>query len=138
MGVLIVILLSCTTAAVAASYLSPLPSFIKTRGAEPGATAAAEMRIHNLSCRGKANLLVYYLERDDTFEIPGYLKLEAWPGPGAARARITYDPSQCHESVIKRAITEPYYDTLEALWRFSPFEIEGYDVLDAGENNPPQ
>jgi ferredoxin len=128
-GILITILLSCTATAVAASYLFPLPSFIKTRGEEPVATRTVELRIHNLACRGNANLLTYYLERDDAFEIRGYLKLEAWPGPGAARARITYDPARCDESAIKQAITEPYYDAVQAFWRFSPFEVEGYDPI---------
>jgi polyferredoxin len=134
-GTLIAILLICTTTAVAASYLFPLPSFVKTRGEEPVVSATTELRIHNLACRGNANLLVYFLERDDAFEIPGYIKLEAWPEPGAARARITYDSSLCNGSAIKRAITEPYYDLLGALWRFSPFQIEGYDPFGAEEDD---
>lgn len=128
-GVLVTILLACTGAAVAASYLFPLPSFIKTRGEPPAVTATCDLRIRNLGCRGNANLLMYYLERDDLYEIPGYLKLEAWPGPGAAAARITYDPSVCDAATIKQAITEPYYDALAETWRPSPFEIEGYDPL---------
>ena len=128
-GTLIALLLSCTTAAVAASYLFPLPSFIKVRGVEPATTARVEMGIHHLTCRGKAQLLMYYLERDDAFEIPGYLKLEAWPGPGAARARVTYDSSRGDEHAIMRAVTEPYFDTVAKIWRFSPFEVEGFDPL---------
>ena len=131
-GILIAILLACTGAAVAASYLFPLPSYIHTRGQEPATVATSELRIHNLACRGNANLLVYYLERDDLFELAGYLKVEAWPEPGAARARITYDPAVCNEGAIKQAITEPYYDALGAVWRLSPFQIEGYDPLGGG------
>jgi ferredoxin len=133
-GILIAILLFFTTSAVAASYLFPLPSFVKTRGEEPAATATAELRVDNLSCRGNANLLMYYVERDDAFEIPGYIRLEAWPEPGAARARITYDSSLCDEAVIKQAITEPYYDALGGVWRPSPFQIKGYDPLGADED----
>lgn len=128
-AVLVVLLLCCTTAAVAASHLFPLPSFVKVRGRPPAVTRTTELDVIGLTCRGKATLLVYFLERDDVFELTGYLKLEAWPGPGAARTRITYAPSVCDETAIKRAITEPYYDALGALWRLSPFEIEGYDPI---------
>ncbi|UCC29994.1 MAG: 4Fe-4S binding protein [Phycisphaerales bacterium] len=134
-GILIAVLLFCTATAVAASYLFPLPSFTKTRGRKPAETATAELAIHNLACRGNANLLMYYLERDDMFEIPGFIKLEAWPGPGTARARITYDPLRCDEATIKHAITEPYYDALGGLWRLSPFQIEGYDPLGTTEGD---
>ena len=133
MGVLVGVLLFCTTAAVAASYLFPLPSYVNSRGAPPAVTGTVDLRIFNLGCRGKANLLKYYLERDDAFAIPGYIKLEAWPGPGAAEARISYDPSRSDESSIRQAITEPYYDGLAQRWRPSPFEIEGYDPLDLDE-----
>ena len=129
MGTLVAILLFCTTGAVAASHLFPLPSFIKTRGQEPAVAATLDLRISNLTCRGKANLLMYYLERDDEFAVPGYVKLEAWPGPGAAPARITYDSSLSDDEAIRQAVTEPYFDALEAIWRPSPFEIEGYDSL---------
>ncbi|MHC4695210.1 MAG: 4Fe-4S binding protein [Planctomycetota bacterium] len=127
---LVGILLSCTTAAVATNHLFPLPSFLKTRGEAPAATATVELGIEGLTCRGKGTLLMYLLERDDAFELEGYLKLEAWPGPGAARTRITHDPSVCDEAAIKRAITEPYYDEVASVWRFSPFEIKGYDPLE--------
>ena len=128
-AVLVAILLSCTAAAVAASHVFPLPSFVKTRGEAPAVTAVAGLEVVGLNCRGNATLLMYYLERDDAFEIEGYVKLEAWPGPGAARARVVYDPSRCDETAIKQAITEPYYDATGGLWRLSPFEIKGYDPL---------
>lgn len=133
-AVLVAILLSCTTAAVAASHLFPLPSFVKTRGQAPEVTATTELDIIGLTCRGKATLLTYFLERDDAFQLAGYIGLEAWPGPGAARTRITYAPSLCDEAAIKRAVTEPYYDALGALWRRSPFEIRGYDPLGSDED----
>ena len=80
---------------------------------------------------------MYYLERDDAFEIPGYIKLEAWPGPGAARTRVTFDPAQGNEQAVKQAITEPYFDALAGFWRMSPFRIEGYDSLgEAGDDAP--
>lgn len=134
-GILVVLLLTCTTGAVAASYLFPLPSFIRTRGQSPAVTAVVQLEIHDLTCRGRSNLLMYYIERDDAFALRCYLKLEAWPGPGAAPVRITYDPSLCDEADIKRAITEPYYDAHGAVWRLSPFRIEGYDPLDLDEDD---
>ena len=130
MAALIGILLSCTAAAVAADYLFPLPSFVKVRGDQPPVTTTVDLGIHNLGCRGNATLLTYYLERDDMFAIPGYVKLQAWPGPGAAEARITFDPSLTDEKAIKKAIVEPYYDEAAELWRLSPFEIAGFDPLD--------
>ena len=95
----------------------------------PETIATAELLVDGLNCRGSANRLKYYLERDDVFELSEYLKLEAWPGPGSARARISFDPSQCTEHDVKLAITEPYYDALGDRWRLSPFEIQGFDPL---------
>ena len=128
---LIAILLFCTSAAVAASYAFPMPSFLKSRGTPPPETAALELEIFDLTCRGRANLLVYYLDRDDLFALDGYWRLEAWPDPTLARVRITYDPARCTEEAIRMAITEAYYDALGNRWRPSPFVIEGYDPLDA-------
>jgi len=65
------------------------------------------------------------------FRIPGYVKLEAWPGPNAADVRITYEATVSNEGAIKRAITEPYFDATADFWRSSPFRIEGYDSLDS-------
>jgi ferredoxin len=129
---LIAILLVCLTGAVAAVYAFPMPSFIQVaegRGRAPVESATVELGIHNLGCRGNASLFCYFLERDDEYEVPGYLKTEAWPGPGIARVRITYDPAQTDEAAIKEAITEPYFDERERIWRPSPFEIDGYDLL---------
>jgi len=87
------------------------------------------LKVTGLNCRGNATLFMYFLERDDAFELPGYLKLEAWPGPGTAQARVTYDPTTTDTEAVKQAITEPYYDAVGEVWRPSPFEIEGYDPL---------
>ena len=129
---LVAILLACTTGAVAASYLFPMPSFVKSRGLAPGRVATMELEVENLSCRGRANLFFYFLERDDLFELPGYLKVEAWPGPGLADVRITFDPAKTDEQAIRQAVTEPYYDVGADFWRTSPFRIEGYDPLMIG------
>jgi len=128
-AVLVSVLLFCTSAAVAAAYLIPMASFVTSRGTAPSSVETADMNIEGLTCRGKANQLMYFLERDDAFELFGYIKLEAWPGPGFARARITYEPSKCSEGAVKQAITEPYYDAAGARWRNSPFKIQGFDPL---------
>jgi ferredoxin len=128
-AVLLGVLLLCTSGAVAASYLFPLPSFVKSRGTPPAEITQTEMMIENLTCRGRANLLVYFLERDDLFALPGYVRLEAWPSPTTARIRIGYDATRTNELAIKQAITEPYYDAIAEIWRNSPFVIEGYDPL---------
>lgn len=107
----------------------PMPSFVKDRGTRPAEVATVELQIRNLTCRGNCNLLMYYLERDDLYAIPGYVRLEAWPAPDLARVRVSYDPSICDEEAVKRAITEPYFDSVQEFWRFSPFEIAGFDPL---------
>ena len=127
--VLAVVLLLCVAVPVAAAYVLPMPSFVKERGSRPAEAATVEMHIRNVSCRGNCKLLMYYLERDDLYAIPGYVRLEAWPAPELARVRVSYDPSVCTGEAVRRAITEPYFDSVQELWRFSPFEIEGFDPL---------
>jgi len=127
-AVLIVILLACTTAAVAASYLFPIPSFVKTHGDRPAEVAEIRLKVEGLTCRGRANLFFYFLERDDLWQIPGYFKVEAWPGPDLVDVIITFDPTATDERAIQQAITAPYYDAAaDFARRDSPFRIEGYD-----------
>jgi polyferredoxin len=129
-AVLILIVVACTAAAVTASYLNPLPSFVKTRGVAPDEIGQVELMVNDVTCRGRANLLCYYIERDDPlFCVLGYLKIEAWPGPGWSKVRVTFDPAQTSEDAIRQAIVEPYYDVTNDRWRMSPFQIEGYDPL---------
>jgi len=128
-GVLLALMFGCTGAAVWGAYSYPLPSFVKSRGVPPAQTATVRLRIENLTCRGRANLLWWFLERDDLDAVPGYLKLEAWPGPGTAQTRITYDPTHTDEHKIQRAIVEPYYNMATESWWNSPFRVEGYDPL---------
>jgi ferredoxin len=126
---LIAILLLCTSAAVASSYLYPFPSFVKVHGEAPERLARVELKVDGLRCRGNANLLYFFLERDDLYQVEGYFKVEAWPGPGFVDVHVTYDPSVATDESIKQAITEPYYDVLIDQWRMSPFRIEGYHPL---------
>lgn len=127
-AVLVVILLAVATSAVVASYAFPLPSFIAENKPDqtPTVVKSLDLRIEGVRCRGTAQLLTYFLFRDDLSEVPGYLKVEAWPQPGYARVRITYDPKQTDPDAIKEAISEPYHDELQNLERLSPFKIEGY------------
>ncbi len=129
---LIGIILVCFAAAVGAAYALPIPSFtrvVEGRGDLPAESAIAELEVYNLSCRGRASLFAYFVERDDVYELPGYLKIEAWPGPGAAPVHITFDPTQTDPDAISEAIMEPYYDAVSDIWRSSPFEVSGYDPL---------
>ena len=80
--VLVALLLLCMVGAVSAAYLFPLPSFIKTRGSEPPHIATLDLELEELTCRGRANLLVWFLERDDLGPPLKFFRLEAWPGPG--------------------------------------------------------
>ena len=128
-GVVTGTFLAIMTAAVAAAAFVPLPSFTWSRGTAPERTETIELGIHDLTCRGRANLLVYYLERDDDLLLPGYLRFEGWPGPGVGRARITFDPAETDAEAVKLAIAESYYDYDLGLWRHSPFGIEGFDPL---------
>ena len=128
----VIVLLLCTAGAVSAAYFHPLPSYVKAKGTPTETVATLDLQIENLTCRGRANLCFWFLERDDLHALDGYLQLEAWPGPGAARARITYDPSLTDAEKIKRAISEPYFEPggslAESRWRASPFRILGYDA----------
>jgi ferredoxin len=132
----VAIILACLGGAVAATYAVPLPSFTFTRAgySPPDPAAALELQVDDLTCRGRANLLVWFLERKDMDELAGYLKLEAWPGPAGGRVRIGYDPALVDELAIKRAITEPCYDEDAGFWRPSPFAIGGYDPLAPGDS----
>lgn len=127
-GVLIGVLVVCLTAVVVASYAFPLPSFVRQREIElPAETAAVEMQLEGLTCRGRGSLLWYFLDRDDFLAVEGYLQLDAWPGPGLAQINVIYDPQLTDESALKMAISDPYFDAIENMWRPSPFLIEGYD-----------
>lgn len=120
-------LLLLLAAPVAASLLIPLPSFRWERGQAPVTTSELELRLEGLTCRGKANLLVYFLERDDDLELSTYLELDAWPGPGIARVVVRYDPRTTDADAIRAALTEPYFEPRWEDWRHAPFRIEGYD-----------
>ena len=130
---LVVLVLATLGGAVSAAYVFPMPSYVKSRpGAPPAQTAVVELAIEDLTCRGRANLLFWYLDRDDMDRIPGWFKLEAWPAPDVAEIRVTYDATRANDEAIKRAITEWYYDDVQGRWRDSPFRIRGYDPLGLG------
>lgn len=115
---------------VFASQAWPLPSFVYVRpDVEPPAeTAVLDLEVKGLECRGSAQNLVFFADRDDFSKVYGYLKVEAWPSPAEySRVRITYDPLQADEMEIQDALLEPYYLEAETHQRPSPFEIKGYE-----------
>lgn len=130
---LLAILLACTLSSVAASYLIPVPSFLRERGVASQETATVSLRVEDLTCRGRANLFAYFLERTDEFAVDGYLRIAAWPHPDLADVEIRYDPRRTDERAIRRAITEPLFEPATSFWRPSPFRIEGYDPWDVDE-----
>ncbi|MBP7934147.1 MAG: 4Fe-4S binding protein [Phycisphaerae bacterium] len=140
-AVLLAVLLACIGSAVAAVYAFPMPSFQLTRGVIPAQTATLDLRVTELTCRGRATLFTErFLWRDDMLAVPGYLKVEAWPGPGKAYVRVIYDPEETDAESIRQAIVEPYFDSESKVWQGSPFTIDGYDSLGlddvVGESQP--
>ena len=130
-GLLVAILFVTLGSAVAAAYLAPFPSYVKTRGQAPKQVATVELHMHELNCRGRATLLLGFLQRDDIDAIrgekpdePGFFRLEAWPGPGLAKVRVTYDPRYNTEQSIRQALTEPYWDEAQERFFVPPFKIE--------------
>ncbi|MFH0945490.1 MAG: 4Fe-4S binding protein [Planctomycetota bacterium] len=126
------VLVLVTAVVVASAQLFPLPAFVKEKGDPPAVTASIDLRIEGVTCRGSATLLTYFLFRDDILMLPGYVKLEAWPGPGFAPVRVTYDPAQTEPEFIKEAIVTPYYDAYQDIERSPPFVIEGYSPWKSG------
>jgi len=131
---LVAVILLGTAGAAWAAYVFPLPAFVKTHGTPPERTETMALKVDNLRCRGNANLLVYFLGRDDLGPPLAYFRLEAWPSPSRpAEVRVTYDPRETNEAAIRSAITEPIFEigqeTGQNFWRASPFRIEGYDPL---------
>ncbi len=136
-GAVAAIVLICVGAAVAGATLAPAPSFTYVRGAPGGDSdgdpqgepVTVELRLEELGCRGRANLLVFFLDRDDEYALPGYLRLEAWPGPGESKVRITVSAdggpgtSAAVLTALTEAITEPYFNLIENRWYPSPFVI---------------
>jgi polyferredoxin len=120
----VALLLVALGAAVLAAQVAPIPSFRWARGEPTASAAELQLRVRGLTCRGRASLFVYFLDRDDDLALDGALGLDAWPGPGTARARITFDPTVTDADTIREAITEPYFDRHGSTWRMSPFAIE--------------
>jgi hypothetical protein len=126
----VVLVLACLGGAVAATYLAPLPSFRQTVGAAPPRTATLDLRVRGPKCRHSTEQFVQWLAmRDDEFALP-FVKVEAWPEPGFAAVRITYDADRADERKVRGAITEPRFDRAGG-WQVSPYRIQGYDPLEA-------
>jgi ferredoxin len=120
----------CLVAAVTAAHIVPLPTFVDMRDVErPPIVAEHRLNVQGVTCSGSARQLLFFLNRDDEFVVPGYLKVLTSPGPGHVKVRLQYDPHQTDPNALMEAIVEPYYDDAEVRWRPSPFQIEGYDRL---------
>jgi hypothetical protein len=111
----------------------PLASFTKVRGDRPSHVESVTLRIDNLTCRGTANRLWFYLDRDDLFALPGYLFVEVWADPTTGTIRVTFDPEQVSRDDLCRAITEPYINFADAdspgQIMLSPFVVHDYDPM---------
>ncbi len=124
---ILVVILACIGAAVAATYAFPLPSFVQSRGDAPAETASVSLEVVGVTCRGSSSDLVdRWLGRDDDYALAGYVKVETWPNPTVARVRVTFDPSRTTAEKVRQAIVMPYYDFLGGSLEVSPFEIQGY------------
>ncbi len=120
----------CVAAAVTAARIVPLPTFINARDVErPAVVAEHNLQVEGVTCSGSARQLVFFLDRNDEYAVPGYLRVLTSPGPGLVSVRLQYDPSQTDPNALLDAIVEPYYDAAESRWRSSPFRVEGYDPL---------
>jgi NAD-dependent dihydropyrimidine dehydrogenase PreA subunit len=115
--------------AVAATYLAPLPSFVRTRGDVPASVESLSLRVEGPKCRHSTEQFVAWLERHDEYAIRGYLKVEAWPEPGFAPVRISFDPQRTSAAKIKRAICEPVLELRTGRITPSPYRVEGYNLL---------
>lgn len=120
----------CVALAVAASHAIPLATFMHTRAIDrPAAVAEYSLNVEGVTCSGSAQQLLLFLNRDDAYAVPGYLKVLTSPGPGLVEVRLQYDPAQTDPNALISALVEPFYDRAEARWRPSPFQVEGYDPL---------
>jgi len=135
----LIVLLTAATVTSAKLYNKVHPSFTVSHvsgGGFPKDAAHLELMIEGVGCRGKCNRLDgQYLHREDAFAIDGYLGLQAWPGTGASRVRVFYDPTKTNPDEIKTAITEAV-DLPDTYWQQddghvpqSHFTIVGYDPM---------
>ncbi len=122
-GLIVVIMLACVGAAVAATYAFPLPSYIETIGEQPQTVASVRYTVDGVTCRGSSSRIIDWLHRDDEFAVPGYLKIETWPAPKNAGLRITFDPSQTSADAVRQALSEASLNLLAGEFEFSPYEI---------------
>ena len=116
--------------AVTASYLVPVPSFLKRVGTARAATATETLQIENLTCRGRANLFAYFLERDDLFadpRVPADRRL-AGTGLGGSSHHVRSDARPIWRP-CERAITEPYFEADDEFLAVVPVQVQGYDPL---------
>ena len=126
--VVIAAIVLCIALAVTAHQIIPFDTFIHMRDVDkPALVDQYKLNINGVSCSGSARQLIFFLDRDDMYAVPGYLKIATSPAEGFVAVQLTYDPTQTDPNALMQALSEPYYDATESRWRPSPFEIEGYD-----------
>jgi ferredoxin len=127
------VLLFCLILSILAYVMFPFASFTKVRGDKPQQTETVTLKVDNLTCRGTATLLWFYLDRDDLYALPGYLFVEVWTDPTMGTVRVTFNPTQVSRNDIYMAITEPYINFADTETSgqimFSPFNVQGYDPI---------
>jgi hypothetical protein len=101
------------------------------RGERPDKVETMDLRLRGLSCTGSGMRLTWFLNRDDVFAVPGYLRLRAIPSKDWAQVRIQYDPTQTDRAGIEDAITLPYTNVEDFSQTDSPFIIEGHSLAPA-------
>jgi len=115
---------------ILASGLIYIPTFIYEKNEPaPESLQSFNFEVKGITCAGSAKLFVFFMEREDLYQIPGYFKIYTSPAAGFVNAKINYDPQKIDEESIRQAIVQPYYDEDETRWRNSPFEIKGYSLL---------
>ncbi len=118
-------LLLAISFALTAEKLIDIPTYIYQRTAHSSSQVQrSTLTVRGVSCAGSAQLFVYFLERDDIYQVPGYLRIAARPREGWLDITIDHDTDIGTEALAD-AITEPLFDKTDHRWRASPFEIKG-------------
>ena len=128
----VLFIVGLVSAAATADRLWPLPSFVKERGSAPDVTASLELDVSGITCRGSSTGLWNFIQRDDEFALPGYLRVETWPGEEYGRVRVVFDPTQADAEAVRQAIVTPVF-TDDGDWFVPDYRIEGYDPLGLSE-----
>ena len=127
--VLFISLLLAVCFTAAADRFIDIPTYIYHRDqVAPSGLQRDIITVQGVSCAGSAQLFIFFLNRDDMYEIPGYIRVAARPRQGWLDIAIDHGPDISVDELVE-AITEPYFDEKELRWRPSPFDIKGVDQI---------